>query len=395
MPSIFKQSDTWHVKFYLLGTAYKKSLGTASEHKARRAKQRLESRLADLKAGFLKLPEGADVAEYLVRGHVVRDEKAEGNAATFEDMLPSYLEHAKARRAPSSFATERVHLKHFERFLKRRVRDPLEDILTADIERYATRRRKKVAGATVNKELQTLRQFFDYALRHGHVQSNPTYDVTRFKNAGMPHRFITKTEIDEQIGRGGLSDDEIRKLRRFRYLEPEEVPRLQSLAETTTPWLYPALVTLVYTGMRRGEVVSLEWRDVDFKSRKIWVRSRKQSRSAEFAGRDIDIHGNLLGILAAHREKHPKGRFVFSDLDGNPLKAAVLHRAFKALVDGTEFDGIGLHCLRHTFASSLAAQGVDDRLIDHYMGHQTVEMRRRYQHLFPNKKAEGIHRLSY
>ena len=125
MASIFKQKDTWHVKFYLSGAAYRKSLGTASEHKARRAKQRLEGRLADLKAGFLKLPEGADVAEYLVRGHVVRDEQVEGNAATFEDMLPSYLEHAEARRARSSFATERVHIKHFERFLNRRVRAPV------------------------------------------------------------------------------------------------------------------------------------------------------------------------------------------------------------------------------------------------------------------------------
>jgi integrase len=147
--------------------------------------------------------------------------------------------------------------------------------------------------------------------------------------------------------------------------------------------------------MRRGELLSLTWGDVDFETRKVWVRSRKQSRSDEFASRDIDMHANLVHVLMAHRKLHPKGQLVFPGPDGGQLKVNVLHRYFKALILATEFDGIGFHCLRHTFASNLARQGVDDRLIDHYMGHQTVEMRRRYQHLFPDKKAAGIHQLTY
>ena len=396
MASIFKQKDVWHVKFYLRGTAYRKSLGTASEHKAIRAMQRLENRLADLKAGFLKLPVNVDAAEFLVRGEVVRQEDADTTAAaTFAEVRPSYFEHVSPRRAPSSFATEKIHLHHFEGFLKRRVELPLSDITTADIEGYATQRRKAVSGTTVNKELQTLRQFFDYALRHSHIKVNPTYNVPRFKKAGRPHRFMTKAEIDDQIERGGLSDDEVKGLLRFRYLEPEEIARLLALTAEREPWLHPILATLAYTGMRRGELISLEWGDVDFKRRKIWVRSRKQSRSDEFAGRDIDMHAKILNILATHRKRHPKGRFVFPGPDGNALKPDVLHRSFKTLIKGSDFDGIGFHCLRHTFASNLASQGVDDRLIDHYMGHQTVEMRHRYQHLFPDKKAAGIHKLTY
>ena len=53
-------------------------------------------------------------------------------------------------------------------------------------------------------------------------------------------------------------------------------------------------------------------------------------------------------------------------------------------------DKIHFHTLRHSFASNLAREGIDDRIIDHFMGHQTEEMRRRYQHLFPDKKESAI-----
>ena len=53
------------------------------------------------------------------------------------------------------------------------------------------------------------------------------------------------------------------------------------------------------------------------------------------------------------------------------------------------------HPRRHPFSSNLARTGVDDRTIDHSMGHQTEEMRRRYQHLFPEEKRKALGRLEY
>ncbi len=49
----------------------------------------------------------------------------------------------------------------------------------------------------------------------------------------------------------------------------------------------------------------------------------------------------------------------------------------------------------HSFSSNLAKAGIDDRAIDHFMGHQTEEMRRRYQHLFPEEKRKALSRLGY
>lgn len=53
----------------------------------------------------------------------------------------------------------------------------------------------------------------------------------------------------------------------------------------------------------------------------------------------------------------------------------------------------GLHSLRHSFISCLAAAGVDQRIIDELVGHQTPEQQKRYRHIFPSVKFEAVHRV--
>jgi site-specific recombinase XerD len=50
----------------------------------------------------------------------------------------------------------------------------------------------------------------------------------------------------------------------------------------------------------------------------------------------------------------------------------------------------GWHVLRHSFASNLAAKGVDQRFIDEFLGHQTEAQRRRYRHLFPHQQRQVL-----
>ena len=56
---------------------------------------------------------------------------------------------------------------------------------------------------------------------------------------------------------------------------------------------------------------------------------------------------------------------------------------------------VGFHTYRHSFASNLAAAGVDQRVIDEFMGHQTEAMRKRYRHLFPKDRKSAIECLSF
>jgi integrase len=92
------------------------------------------------------------------------------------------------------------------------------------------------------------------------------------------------------------------------------------------------------------------------------------------------------GVSDAHLRQPSSG-------NTHPKKPWKAHAALRRLVKGTEFEGIGFHTLRHSFSSNLAEDGVDDRMIDYFMGHRAEEMRRRYQHLFPRGRRDAIDRL--
>src|SRR5205823_14724428 len=67
---------------------------------------------------------------------------------------------------------------------------------------------------------------------------------------------------------------------------------------------------------------------------------------------------------------------------------------FNRTLAGTRWENLaGWHCLRHSFVSNCAAAGVDQRLIDAWVGHTTEEMRRRYRHLIPSVEHAAINRV--
>ncbi len=74
-----------------------------------------------------------------------------------------------------------------------------------------------------------------------------------------------------------------------------------------------------------------------------------------------------------------------------PLTAGECHDHFKRTLAGSKWEVVrGLHTLRHSVASCLAAAGVDQRIIDDMLGHVSEEMRRRYRHLTPQVKSQAV-----
>ncbi len=68
-----------------------------------------------------------------------------------------------------------------------------------------------------------------------------------------------------------------------------------------------------------------------------------------------------------------------------------MHDHFKRSLKGSKWERLkGLHTLRHSFISCLAAAGVDQRIIDDFVGHTTDQQRQRYRHLFPDVKQKAI-----
>jgi integrase len=189
-------------------------------------------------------------------------------------------------------------------------------------------------------------------------------------------------------------------------LTPPEIGGLLRLVkERATKDYAPLLHALAaYTGMRRGEILRLRWSDVEVDQDAVIARSKKQSRQKSETARRIDLHPELKAQLLDWREERPRGQYVICgrDADG-PIDVQTASRYFCQPLRGTtwcldarrRWFKVGYHTYRHSFASNLAAAGVDQRISDEFMGHTTEAMRKRYRHLFPSDRRAAINALSY
>jgi integrase len=160
-------------------------------------------------------------------------------------------------------------------------------------------------------------------------------------------------------------------------------------------------VMAAHTGARRSEMLRTERQDVDFENDIITIREKKRvrgkvttrrvpmsSRLKEVLSAFPAVNGRLFGQLSVQAAQKAFMRVV-----GKHTSAAKNGEA-KAKTEAnrrTKWTVVkGYHVLRHSFISVLANKGIDQRIIDELVGHQTEAMRRRYRHLYPQTVADAI-----
>ena len=112
------------------------------------------------------------------------------------------------------------------------------------------------------------------------------------------------------------------------------------------------------------------------------ARSKKRSRTTGHQGQKARAK-SLRGRLATVRARERPGIA--------PLTKDEAHDHLRRTLAGSKWGVLrGFHVLRHSFISCLAAAGVDQRIIDEFVGHQTDEQRRRYRHLVPDVKHKAV-----
>lgn len=157
-------------------------------------------------------------------------------------------------------------------------------------------------------------------------------------------------------------------------------------------WLYPAYLLAGTTGMRRGEVLGLRWKDIDFEARRLVVRQAVLSVSYEITfstpktargRRSIALDERTLYVLAVHRQQQVEQRemigsawqdldLVFTRPDGSPIHPDYFTQAFDRSVKRLKLPRIRLHDLRHTHATLGLAAGVPAKVMSDRLGHATV-----------------------
>ncbi len=308
--------------------------------------------------------------------------------------MRGYLEEAAPpNKAQSTHITEQVHLGHLAEFADRRNVSKVAELDYSFFEAY--KRWRHEAGrmnVTINKELGTFRVAFNAGVRSGRLLANPLESVRRLKTDEEFDRFRTGQEIEELIAGGEHSDKEIAGLRSLRYLSASEIGEVLELVGESK--VHAFMATAAYTGMRFSEIRRLRWADINFRGGRILARGYKGSTQRRESPRYIPLHPRLAEILS-RRRRNTRGVLAFASEDGESTTKDFYYYHIKKLTDGTGFGGIRFHTFRHSFASNLALQGVDQRLIDQFMGHQTEEMRKRYQHLSPQAQQQAIELLGF
>ena len=148
-------------------------------------------------------------------------------------------------------------------------------------------------------------------------------------------------------------------------------------------------------GLRLGEIVALEWRDVDLAARRLTVqRSDWRGHVTVPKGgrsRQLPMTQRLTSALKAAR--HLRSERVLCLPDGTPITR---DRVIKAIRGAQRVGGIaeaGVHVLRHTFCSHLAMKGAPARAIQELAGHADLSTTQRYMHLSPAATEDAIRLL--
>jgi len=191
---------------------------------------------------------------------------------------------------------------------------------------------------------------------------------------------------------------------------------LSELLEHVEGWLYDFIYIASFTGARRGELLALRWKDVNFKEKKIQI---KQSASKLSGGRlvfrepktnssirPIDIDEDIIKILKRRNKKQKEDRLrlgenynneydlIFVKENGNPYFPDYATKQFKKAVRKLGLEEYRLHDLRHTHATLMLQAGVHPKIVQERLGHSSItQTLDTYSHVIPSMQKEAVQKL--
>lgn len=259
------------------------------------------------------------------------------------------------------------------------------EVTPLDVKRYISGiEGKGYAKNTVQIELAVLRQIFSHAVMQGDVDVSPVAEV--------------------QIGRG------LPEKKRTALTEEQEY--LVERCRTGKWWLLGLM--LLYTGCRRGELLALNWQDIDRTAGVIHITKKlnyafgntphlEYHLKSENGKRDIPLLRPLADVL-------PRNRIgkVFTDENGNYLTASKLNKAWKeychdAGLTEWEYDDNGQpteiflvtpHCFRHSFSTICFEAGIDPKATAAFVGDTEETVRKVYTDLRDRHHATSADKVN-
>ena len=270
---------------------------------------------------------------------------------------------------------DRAYKPLFNRILKYFDGQYIKEITATNINSYVVSI-SSYSQKSVRNNLSIIKQIFDFAAMSGYVSGNPAIYVKLPKN------------LKPAQHRHAASDSEITKI--------------ENAIGYPIFGLYGFL--LLFTGLRRGEALALQWSDIDFDKKTISVtksvyhegNTPKLKEPKTMAGvREVFLLNKLESVLAEYKRGHKDSDFIFSTNGGlSPLTKSQVAKGWNKY---TETIGISItpHQLRHTYASILYAAGIQAKSAQMLMGHSDITTTQNiYTHLMSEAKKDDMQKLN-
>ncbi len=411
------------------------TIGRVTEAEAKAKADQVDYLLMRLSQGLLTLQQGVDVVAFVRHDGLIP--AAQGTPAvhgepTLADLRDRYLEtHGNGTLEHHTLRGIRRHFRHLGRLLGEGF--PVRKLSLADLQGYVDKRAKAkgrrgtLNPLTIEKEIVTLRTAWNWGVRMKIVSGRYPYDGLRYPKSDEKPLFQTRAEIERQLP--GLPPKKAAELWEALYLTLPEVERLLAHVKERAgyPWIYPLVATAAHTGARKGELLRMRIGDVDFAAGVVSIQEKKRAHGRRTTRR-MPLSSTLAAILTDWLKIHPGGAYLFAQAEhverskkrsrttghlwnGRPgtvkeRLVGVTERTrpgilpltedeagdhLKRALTGSEWSVVrGWHNFRHSFISACASKGIDQRLIDEWVGHSTEQQRKRYRHLYPSVQAEAL-----
>ncbi|SMB89954.1 integrase/recombinase XerD [Desulfonispora thiosulfatigenes DSM 11270] len=222
--------------------------------------------------------------------------------------------------------------------------------------------------ATVARKINCFRSFFNFCVDQDYIMMSPMRKITPPKIPKRMPIYLKKGELNKLLSAPDQFKNEEHWLR-----------------DKTMLYLF------AFTGIRRSELIGLQWSDIDFKNKTLKVFGKGQKE------RFLPLKEDLIEILWDYLQTRLplENQYIIINGTGNQMDKSTLRLIFKKWVERASLNAelITPHKLRHTFATRLLEEGVDIVTIQELMGHDDTESTLIYAHTNQDRKKEAVDKL--